>query len=183
MTSSARRRGSSSARTSDGRAVVRVRALPQLGEEVAELDEEHDADEHADGGDLAVVEDVVREPGCPEGDADDRQECHRLLFREAVVDQPVRRVVLAALRDGPPLPEPRDRDERRVEDRDCEHDQRQHHGGDRGAGGRPARREPEAREGETEHLAAGVPHEHLGPASEPEVVRKKPEAREPEREG
>ena len=183
MTSSARRRGSSSARTSDGRPSSVSERSRSSARKLPNWTRSTTLTSTPTAVILPLSSDVVGEPGCPEGDADDREQRHRLLLREAVVDEPVRRVVLAALRDGPPLPEPRDRDERRVEDRDCEHDQRQHHGGDRGAGGRPARREPEAREGETEHLAAGVAHEHLGPASEPEVVRKKPEAREPEREG
>ena len=69
--------------------------LPQLREEVAELDEEDDADEDADRSDATVVEDVVGEPGGAERDGNGREQCDGLALGEPVVDEAVRRVILA----------------------------------------------------------------------------------------
>ena len=91
------RRGARSAARSDGWGPCSVRMLPQLGQEVAELDEQDDADEDADRRDPAVVEHVVGEPGRAERDGDGREQPHGLALREAVVDEAVRGVVLAAL--------------------------------------------------------------------------------------
>ena len=158
------------------------RALLEIAEEAPELDEQDERHEHAEGRQAAVVEDVVRERGRADRRRDEREQEHGLRLREAVVDEPVRRVVAAALRHGPALREPHDRDEGRVEDRDREDEQREEHGRDRRPGDRPARRERERREREAEHLAPRVAHEHVRGAAGPQVEREEAGAREPERE-
>ena len=155
--------------------------FPHLGEEVAELDEQDDADQDADRRYPAVAEHVVGESGRAERDSDRREQPHGLALREAVVDEPVRGVILPALRHRTALDEADDRDERRVENRDREHDQRQKHGRHRGSGRGPAGREADAGEPEAEQLAACVAHEDGG-AARPEVAREEADAREPERE-
>ena len=123
-------------------------------EEAPELHEQDEGHEHADRGQAAVVEHVVRERGRADRGRDDREQEHGLRLGEPVVDEPVRRVVAPALRDRPLLDEPRDRDERRVEDRDREHEQREEDRRDRRSGDRPARRERERGEPEADHQAA-----------------------------
>ena len=91
-------------------------------------------------------------------------------------------MVAPALRHRPLLDEPRDRDERRVEDRDREHEQREEHRRDGRSRDGPAGSERERGEAEAEHLAPGVAHEHDGPASRSQVEREEPRARESERE-
>ena len=71
--------------------------LAQLRQEVAELHEEDDADEDADRRDPPVAEHVVGEPGRAERDRDGGEEPDRLLLREAVVDEAMGGVILAAL--------------------------------------------------------------------------------------
>ena len=162
--------------------IVAARALLQVGEEARELDEDDERDQQPDRGHAGVCEHVVGERGRAEQRRQQRQRGDRLLLGEAVVDEPVRGVVGAALGDGPALERPPDGHERRVEDRDREHEQRQHDARQRRAGGRPARRERERGEAEAEHLAAGVAHEDAGAAARPEVEGEEAEAGATERE-
>ena len=94
----------------------------------------------------------------------------------------MRRVILATLADGPVLCEPSDRDERRVEDRDREHEQWQEDRGHCRPGRRPACREPECGEQEAEHLAPRVSHEDEGVTARAKVEGQESAAGEPERE-
>ncbi len=68
-------------------------------------------------------------------------------------------MIAAALGHRPLLDEARDRDERRIEDGDREHQQREQDGRDGRPGDGPARRERERGESEAEHLAPRVAHE------------------------
>ena len=158
------------------------RALLEIAQEAPELDEQDERHEHADRRQAAVVEDVVGERRRADRGRDDREQEHGLRLREPVVDEPVRRVIAAALRDRSLLDEPRDRDERRVEDRDREDEQGEKDRRDRGSGDRPARRERERREPEPDHQAPRVAHEHGGSAARPQVEREEAGAGEPERE-
>ncbi len=162
--------------------VLAARPLLQVAEEAGELDEDDERDQHPDRGDAGVREHVVGERGRAEQRREQGQGGDRLLLGEAVVDEPVRGVVGAALSDGPALERPPNRHERRVEDRDREHEQRQHDAGQRRAGGRPARRERERGEPEADHLAAGVAHEDARAAAGPQVEGKEAEAGAAERE-
>ena len=130
----------------------------------------------------AFAEHVVGERGRAEQRREQRQRRDRLLLGEAVVDEPVRGVVGAALGDGPALERPPNRHERRVQDRDREHEQRQHDAGQRRAGGRPARGERERGEAEADHLAAGVAHEDARAAAGTQVEGEEAEAGAAERE-
>ncbi len=105
--------------------ILAARPLLQVAEEARELDEDDEADQHADGGDAGVREHVVGERGRAEQRREERQRSDRLLLGEAVVDEPVRGVVGAALGDRPALERPAHGHERRVQDRDREHEQRQ----------------------------------------------------------
>ena len=131
--------------------------------------------------DRRPVEHVVGDRGGTERDGDQGQERNGARLGEPVVDEPVRGVILPALRHRAPLGEPPDGDERRVEDRDREHEQRQQDRRDRRAGRRPARRERKGGEQEPEQLAARVAHEGTRAAGRPEVERQ--EAGAGEREG
>ena len=158
------------------------RALLEIAQEAPELDEQDERHEHADRRQAPVVEDVVGESRRADRGRDDREEEHGLRLGEPVVDEPVRRVIAATLRDRSLLDEPRDGDERRVEDRDCEHEQGEKDRRDRGSGNRPARRERERREREPDHHASRVAHEHRCSAARPQVEREEAGAGEPERE-
>ena len=177
-TSTSRRGFERSARQERGRraGVGAARALLEVAEEAGELDEDDERHEHADCGHPRVGERVVRERGRAEERRQQRQRGDGLLLREAVVDEAVRRVVGAALGDRPPLECPADRHERRVEDRDREHEQRQQDARQRRPGGRPARRERERGEPEADHLAAGVAHEDDGLPAGAEVERQEADA-------
>ena len=157
-------------------------ALLEVAQEAPELHEQDEGHEHAERGQAAVVEHVVRQRGRADRRRHEREQEHGLRLREAVVDEPVRGVVPAALRDRPPLREPHDRDERRVEDRDREDEQRQQHRRDRGSRDRPARGERERGEREPEHLAPRVAHEDVRGAPGPQVEGEEARAGPPERE-
>ena len=146
-------------RAREARRAVRRRRAVHVGEVAPELEQERERDEHADERDARVVEHLVREARQPERGRDDAEEDDGALVGEPLVDEPVRRVVAAALRHGPSLEQPDDGDERRVEDRHREHEDRQQQRRDRRAGDGPARGEAERREREAEHLAAAVAHE------------------------
>ena len=88
----------------------------------------------------------------------------------------------ASLRDRPPLEGASDRHEGRVEDRDREHQQRQHDACQRRPGRCPAGGERERGEPETDHLAAGVAHEDNGLAAGSQVEGEEADARAAERE-
>ena len=93
-------------------------------------------------------------------------------------------MVATAAVHGSAVEEPHDRDERRVQDRDGEDEDRQHQGRDRRAGGLPARREAEGAKGEAKHLAARVAHECERASPRPQVEREETQAgdAEPERQ-
>ena len=159
-----------------------VRAPLDLADEARELDEQGEAEEDADGRDPGVVEDGVREARRAERRRHEREQDERTALREAAVDDPVRGVVAAALADRPSLEQPHDRDERRVEDRHREHEDRQEQRRDRRPGDVPAREQAEAGEDEAEHLAARVAHEdRRGPAGA-DVEGEEAEAGERERQ-
>ena len=96
---------------------------------------------------------------------DQREQRDRVLLGQAEADEPVRGVVAAALVDRPAFEQPRDRDERGVEDRHGEHEDRQDQRRDGRTGDAPARGEPERGEREAERLAARVAHEDERPAA------------------
>ena len=91
-------------------------------------------------------------------------------------------MVAAALRDRTALHEADGGDERRVQDGDGEHEQRDQQGGNGRLGHLPARGQPERGEHEPEHLAAGVAHEHRRRSAGAEVEGEEPERREPDRQ-
>ncbi len=159
-----------------------ARALLEVAQEAAELNEQHEGDEHAEGGQPPVVEHVVGERRRADRSRDEREQEHRPRLRQPVVHEPVRRVVASSLCHRPPLREPLQRDERRVEDRDREDEEREEDRRDRRPGHRPARREREGGEPEPEHLAPRVAHEHRRAAPRAQVEREEPRAREAERE-
>ena len=140
-TSRSRRGSKTSARQSDGSGAFgsAARALLEIAQEASELDEQDEGDEHAERGQPAVVEHVVGERRRPDRRRHEREQEHGLRLREAVVDEPMRRVVQAALRDRPSLHEPRDRHQRRIEDRDREHEQGEQDRRGRRPGDGPAR--------------------------------------------
>ena len=91
-------------------------------------------------------------------------------------------MVAPALRHGPSFEQAHDRDERRVEDRHCENEQRQQERRDGGAGDVPARGKPERSECEAEHLASAVAHEDGCRPAQPQVVGQEAEASEADAE-
>ncbi len=95
----------------------------------------------------------------------------------------MRGVVAAALRDRPALEQPHDRDERRVEDRDGEHEHRQDERRDRRGRDLPARRQAERGEREAEQLRAGVAHEDERLLAGAQVERQEAEDARAERDG
>ena len=91
-------------------------------------------------------------------------------------------MVAPALVNRAPFEQTHDRDERRVEDRHGEDEDRQQER----CGGRArhlvARQEPEAGDGEAEHLRAGVAHERLGRPAQAQVEAQEADARKCQRE-
>jgi hypothetical protein len=158
------------------------RLFLEIGERTGELHEQDERHEDAEDRDAGVVEDVVGDRRGAECRGDDCQDAHRLSLGQAVVDESMRRVVLAALRHGASFEDPSDGHERRVENRNREHEQRQEDGGDRRSGYRPARGERERGEREAQHLAARVAHENRGAAAPAQVERQEARAGERERE-
>ena len=79
------------------------------GEEAPELDEQHERQQHADEVSARVGEHRVAEARGAERRRDQREHDHGALLGQAVVDEPVRGVVAAALVDRPPLEQAHDR--------------------------------------------------------------------------
>ena len=159
----------------------RLAGLVDVGEEAGELDEERERHEHADERHPAVVEAAVGKARRSEPGGDRREQHDGSLLGDAAAHEPVGGVVAAALADGPPLDEADGGDERRVEDRHREHEQRQDQRRDRRLRDLPARQQAERGEREPDHLASRVAHEDGGRLARPEVERQ--EAGDREREG
>ncbi len=123
------------------RRVSSARAFLEVAQEAAELHEQDEGEQDAECGQATVVQHVVGESGRADRSRDERQEQDGVRLREPVVDESVRRVVAASLAHRPALPEPDERDERRVQDRDREDQQREEHRGDGRARDGPARRQ------------------------------------------
>ena len=138
---------------------LRGPAPVDVGEEARELDDHGERQEHADDGYLRVVDHRVRETRRTERGGDGREQDHRPAVRQAVVHEPVRAVVAAALVERAPLEQSHDRDERRIQDRDGEDEQGQDEGRDRRLSHLQGRRDAARGEREAEDLAAGVAHE------------------------
>ena len=141
-------------------AIAREAGAPlDVGEHARELHEQREREQHADEGHPDVVEHVVGQARSAEPGRDDCEQNDGALLGETVVDEPVRRVVAPALIHGPAVEQPHDRDERRVQDGNREHEDRQQQCCDGRPGDLPARGQTERREREPEHLAARVAHE------------------------
>ena len=167
---------------SQPRSVDETRAAFDVREDACELDEQGERQEHADQGHPRVVEHAVEEARRSERCGDDGEQDDRTLLGEAVVHEAVRRVIASALVHRPAVEQPHDGDERRVQDRDGEDENRKEEGGDRRTGDLPARRQAERCEQEAEHLAAGVAHEDRGRLAVAQIEREETRAGECERE-
>ncbi len=153
-----------------------------VGEQARKLHEQRERQEDAEQRHERVVQDGVREARPAERGGDEREQHDRALLRQPVVHEPVRCVVAAALVNRATFEQPHDRDERRVEDRHGEDQDRQQERRGGRARDLVARQEPEARDGEAEYLRAGVAHERLGGPSHAQVEAQEADAGERERE-
>ena len=164
------------------RRVLDLGRATHVRQEAAELHEHGERHENTGERHERVVEDLVCEARQPQCRRYGAEQDDGALVGEAPVDQAVRRVIAAALRHRAALDQAHDRDERGVEDRDREDEQRQEQRCHRRSCDGPARGEAERRDREAEQLAAAVAHEDGGRPAEPDVVREEAEAREEEAE-